>query len=119
MDQGRFKSFPIQEGESLLKVVYYVKPNALRANIVEQLEEWRWCGLWRRTPADKESLLSKWPIDMPSDCVCWVNELQTMAEVGALRNGVNRGAPCGSEEWMMRMAKMLGLQRTLRIGGRA
>lgn len=65
--QGEFKSFPIQDDESLLKAVRYVERNALWANLVERAEQWRWSSLWRRIHGDKESLLSKWPIDMPSD----------------------------------------------------
>jgi hypothetical protein len=46
--QGRFKSFPIEEDESLLKVLRYVERNALRANLVERAQDWRWSSLWRR-----------------------------------------------------------------------
>ena len=116
--QGRLKSFPIQEDESLLKAVRYVERNALRANLVERAEDWRWSSLWRRINGDRESLLSKWPIDMPSDWVGWVNEAQTMAEVEALRHSVNRGTPYGCEEWTIRMAKMFGLERSLHPRGR-
>ncbi len=116
--QGRFKCFPIQEGESLLKAVRYVERNALRANLVARAEDWRWCSLWRRINGDKESLLCEWPIDMPSNWVGWVNEAQTVAEVKALRSSVNRGTPYGSEEWTMRMAKMFGLEFTLHPRGR-
>ena len=73
--QGRFKCFPIQQDESLLRAVCYVERNALRANLVARAEEWRWCSLWRRIHGDKELLLSAWPIDMPSDWVGWVNEV--------------------------------------------
>ena len=116
--QGRFKSFPIEEDESLLKVVRYVERNALRANLVERAQDWRWSSLWRRLNGDRESLLSTWPIDMPSDWVGWVNGAQSIAEVEALRNSVNRGTPYGSEAWTMRIAKMFGLERTLHPRGR-
>jgi putative transposase len=43
--QGRFKSFPIEQDESLLNVLRYVEPNALRANLVERAQDWPWCGL--------------------------------------------------------------------------
>ena len=116
--QGRFKSFPIEQDESLLKVVRYVERNALRANLVERAQDWRWSSLWRRLNGDRESLLSTWPIDMPSDWVGWVNGAQSIAEVEALRNSVNRGTPYGSEAWTMQIAKMFGLERTLHPRGR-
>ncbi len=116
--QGRFKSFPIQEDESLLRAVRYVERNALRANLVTRAEEWRSCSLWRRINGDNESLLSDWPIDMPLDWIRGVNEAQTTAELEALRNSVNRGTPYGSEDWMIRIARKFGLEFTLRPRGR-
>ena len=64
--QGRFKSFPIERDESLLNVMRYVERNALRANLVERAQDWRWCSLWRRLNGDRESLLSSWPLDAPA-----------------------------------------------------
>ena len=66
--QGRFKSFPIQEDEHFLSVCRYVERNALRANLVERAEDWRWSSLWRWKFGDSEqkSLLSPWPMPRPS-----------------------------------------------------
>jgi putative transposase len=36
--QGRFKSFPIEQDQSLLNVLRYVERNALRANLVDQAQ---------------------------------------------------------------------------------
>ena len=38
---------------------------ALRANLVERAQDWRWCGYGRRISVDRESLLSSWPRDAP------------------------------------------------------
>ncbi len=46
--QGRYKSFPIQPGPSLLKVCRYVQRNPLTADLVERAEDWRWSSLWAR-----------------------------------------------------------------------
>jgi putative transposase len=106
--QGRFKSFPIEQDESLLNILRYVERNALRATLVERAQEWRWCSLWRRVNGDRESLLSTWPLDTPADWVDWVNTAQTEAELEALRKCVNRGTPYGSEGWKTRIANSLG-----------
>jgi putative transposase len=45
---GRFRSFPIQEGEHFLTVCRYVERNALRANLVREAQKWRWSSLWHR-----------------------------------------------------------------------
>lgn len=116
--QGRFKSFPIEQDEPLLMVLRYVERNALRAKLVRQAQDWRWCSLWRRLNGDEESLLSAWPIDVPTDWVAWVNQAQSDVELEALRRSVNRGMPYGSDAWQMRMAKKLRLEFTLHPRGR-
>ena len=47
--QGRFKSFPVETDEHFYTVMRYVERNALRANLCETAEAWRWGSLWRRT----------------------------------------------------------------------
>ena len=47
--QGRFKSFPVETDEHFYIVMRYVERNALRANLCETAEAWRWGRLWRRT----------------------------------------------------------------------
>jgi REP-associated tyrosine transposase len=99
-------------------VIRYVERNALRANLVEQAQDWRWCSLWRKLNGDRDSLLSASPLDTPEDWVNWVNEPQTQAEVQALRRCVNRGTPYGSENWTTQIAAALGLKYTLQPRGR-
>ena len=116
--QGRFKSFPIEQDESLLNVLRYVERNALRANLVERAQDCRWCSLSRRLYGDGKSLLSGWPVDVPANWVDWVNGAQTASELKALRNSVNRGTPYGSAGWTTRIAHALGLEFTFRPRGR-
>ena len=116
--QGRFKSFPIEQDQSLLNVLRYVERNALRANLVDQAQDWRWCSLWGKLNGDRESLLSAWPLDRPENWVDWVNRAQTEAEVEAMRNCVNRGMPYGSEAWKTRITNALGLESSLHPRGR-
>jgi putative transposase len=99
-------------------VIRYVERNALRAQLVEKAQDWRWRSLWRRVHGDRESLLSDWPFDRPADWVEWVDVAQTEAEVEALRKCVNRGTPYGTETWKTRIAAMLGLKSTLQPRGR-
>ena len=70
--QGRFKNFPVQAGEPLLKVCRYVERNPLTAGIVPRAEEWPWSSLWVRehgTP-QQQGILSAWPTVRPTN---WVN----------------------------------------------
>ena len=118
--QGRFKSFPVQADEHFLSVCRYVERNALRANLVTRVEEWRWSSLWRReqTRANATALLSEWPVARPRGWMKWVSEPQTDMELEALRRAVCRGQPFGSEEWVRRTANRLDLEGTLRPRGR-
>ena len=44
--QGRFKSFPIQQGEPLYGVLRYVEGNARRAGLADRAEAWRYGSLY-------------------------------------------------------------------------
>ena len=60
--QGRFKSFPVQDDEHFFTVCRYVERNALRAELVERAEDWRWSSLWRwlQKVQPDPALLSPW-----------------------------------------------------------
>jgi putative transposase len=118
--QGRYKSFPVQDDEHFYQVVRYVERNALRANLVERAEEWRWSSLWRRVygTADDRRWLAKWPLPRPRNWVDLVNAPQTETELEAIRRSVTRGQPYGQDNWIRKTAKRLGLESTLRSRGR-
>src|SRR5271157_2223193 len=47
LNQGRYKCFPVETEDYFYQVVCYVERNALRANLVERAESWRWSSLRR------------------------------------------------------------------------
>ena len=125
--QGRFKSFPIQEDEHLLGVMRYVERNALRANLVNKAELWRWGSLWLRgqktgglEPEEQvmQGLVSDGPVARPRNWVARVNKPQAQKELDALRLCVKRGRPLGSEGWVEKTAAKMGLSGSLRGPGR-
>jgi putative transposase len=117
--QGRFKSFPIQEGDYLRTVGRYVERNALRAGLVGRAETWRWSSLWQHAQGSA-AWLSGWPESRPewATWLNYVNGVETEVELEALRRSLQRGAPYGDEAWTERTAKRLGLESTLRPRGR-
>lgn len=118
--QGRFKSFPVQTDEHFITVARYVERNALRAKLVERAEQWRWSSLWWRAQGDLKfsEFLSEWPVERPRHWIKWVNETEKEADLEDLRCSAQRGRPFGGEEWMVRIAKRLGLESTFRPRGR-
>ena len=118
--QGRFKSFVAQKDAHFLTVCRYVEGNALRANLVQRAEEWRWCSLWRihHSKTDEPPRVEPWPVPRPCDWTGYVNQPQTAAEIEAVRRSVQRSAPYGEARWVRHTAERLGLESALRPRGR-
>lgn len=118
--QGRFKSFPIQDDAHFLTVCRYVERNALRAELVQRAEDWRWGSLWRwlQTAEPIAPLLSPWPIPRSPNWVEKVNAPLTDRELSAIRIAAQRGTPLGEQAWVESTAERLGLSSTLRPRGR-
>jgi putative transposase len=116
--QGRFKAFIVQEDHHLLTLMRYVERNALRANLVERAEDWRWGSLaWRRArPAPVELMPS--PVPLPSYWRQYTNDPQTAVELAEIRTCVQRQRPFGSAEWVARQAVELGVSPSLAAMGR-
>jgi putative transposase len=114
--QGRFKSFPVQEDEHLLRLCRYVEANPLRARIVGRAEAWPWSSL---APRDAPALkAAPWPIDRPRNWISLVNTPLREDEVRQIRTSMTRERPLGSESWVKKAAARLKLEWTLRPRGR-
>jgi putative transposase len=116
--QGRFKSFPVQEGDHYFTVCRYVERNPLRAHLVRRAEAWRWSSLWHRERATGVPWLGAGPMAWPAGWVDFVNGVETEVELAALRRSVARGAPFGEAAWQEQTAQALGLESALRRRGR-
>lgn len=118
--QGRFKSFPIQGDEHLVRVLRYVERNPLRRGLVRRAEDWEWGSLKHRTRGtpDAPPLLSATPVKLPRNWTEYVNRPETEAELEALRTSVRRGRPFGALKWQSATARRLHLDYTLRPRGR-
>jgi putative transposase len=111
--QGRFKRFPIQRDEHLLKVLQYGEANPLRA------EDWRYSSLWAgERPAESQVVLDQKILARPADWARRVNRSVAAEELERLHRSVNRGQPYGSDRWTQPAARRMGLKSTLRPPGR-
>jgi putative transposase len=116
--QGRFKSFPVQDDGHFLTVCRYVEANALRAAMVERAEDWPYGGLSARSRRSGKLPLSQWPVGRPANWMKLVNAAVEEPTLVLLRESVNGGKPFGSEQWVAKTARRLGLEHTLRGAGR-
>jgi putative transposase len=80
-------SFPIAAADHFLNVVRYVERNALRANLVERAEDWRFGSLWRRLHPNAQPALAldPWPVPQPAHWTRLVNQPLSEAELKAIR----------------------------------
>jgi putative transposase len=116
--QGRYKSFPVDRDEYFLTLCRYVEANAMRANLVQRAEQWRWGGMWRRAHGGAGLVLSAWPVDRPRNWTTLVNAGLSAEEMRVVRESVSRGRPLGPTGWVNATAQRLGLEFTLRSPGR-
>ncbi len=118
--QGRFKSFPVEADQGLEAICRYVERNALSAGLVERAEDWKWSSLWRRLRGreKKRSILSDWPIPTPTDWIDWVNQPMTPRELERIHTSLKRSRPLGSNAWVAKTVRSLGLEHTMRPQGR-
>jgi putative transposase len=91
--QSRYKSIPITSYPHLLCAWRYVERNALRANLVQRAEDWKWGSAWQRL--NRSDLLSEGPCPLPTNWIQIVNEPQTQAELDSLRAHIATGTPYG------------------------
>lgn len=133
--QGRFKSFPVQSrppgrqaramgllesGPPILKVLRYIERNPLRAGLVADARAWAWSSLSARQAEASSARPPQTPPPdgLPVDWLDQVNRPQSQQELDALRRSIQRGAPYGEEAWILRTARALGIESTLRPRGR-
>lgn len=119
--EGRFRSFPVQTDRHFLMVAEYVEQNAPRKGLVYDAGDWPWSSLWRRNQQDPKltAFLSAWP----DGACCDRNEakeadVEINDRIRRLRHSAQYGKPFGDDEWVIRTAKALRLESTLRPRGR-
>ena len=118
--QGRFKSFAVETDEHYLTVARYTERNALRAKLVERVQDWRWSSLSLRQtgPEAGRPVLTPWPVDEPTDWIDICNQPQTAAEEEAVRLHDRSGRPFGSPAWTQKANVLLGFEQNPRGRGR-
>ena len=115
--QGRYKSFIVQDDEHLLTIVRYIEGNPVRAMLSPTAAQWPWSSHHVRNAVSEESRPDLLPIPLPEEWPAFVDTPLSDAEIGKIRNSVNRQAPFGAENWMEEICVRMGLESTLRRRG--
>ena len=116
--QGRYKSFPIKDDHHFLTACRYVERNALAAKLVNKAEEWQWGSLHNWNGGDSKIKLASWPVARFPKWIKRVNQPLGEEEEKQFRHSLNRNCPFGSEKWIEKTVKRLGLESTTRPRGR-
>jgi putative transposase len=114
--QNRYTAVPVQNDHHLITLLRYVERNALRANLVQRAQEWRWCSLWKRCNSCDQVPLAQWPFLQPDDWLELVNRPEASVDLQKIRLAVHSGEPLGDQSWKSDMARRLEI--SLRRRGR-
>jgi len=116
--QGRYKSFPVQDDQHLLTLLRYVEANPLRARLCKSAGGWPWASDAIRQNPQSHLVLADWPVKRPANWNKLLEDKIAEGDLVKLRTSVERGRPYGSDPWVQRTARRLGLTFTLRPRGR-
>lgn len=120
--QGRFFSSPLDEAY-LWAAVRYVERNPVRAGMASRAEHYRWssaaahCGKRSDGLLNPESHWSKQFSEMDG-WSAWLAEGDETEETQMLRRNVEKGLPCGAEEFVWKLGKLAGRPLEFRPQGR-
>ncbi len=115
--QGRYKSFPVQDGLYYLTLMRYVESNPLRAKLVQRSADWPWSSMALRLGDQKPLQLTAGPVELPRQ---WSKLVDGFADTpaGDIETCIRRGRPFGDDDWTAKTAKALLLQSALNPLGR-
>ncbi|MHC4237248.1 MAG: transposase [Planctomycetota bacterium] len=115
--QGRYKSFPVQDGLYYQTLMRYVESNPLRAGLVQRSADWPWSSLAIRCGEEKPLTLSDGPMALPRQ---WKSQADKVADMplDEIETCVQRGRPFGDDKWILKTARELALESSLRPRGR-
>ena len=110
--QGRYFSAPLDEAYTWA-AIRYVERNPVRAEMVGRAEEYRWssarahCGLCADPLLRTGQELTQ-AIPTGQAWSNWLSEADEPEKLEILRRNVDKGLPCGSEEFIERLSKQVG-----------
>lgn len=120
--QGRFFSSPLDDAY-LWATVRYVERNPVRAGMVRHAEDYQWSSAVAHCGKKIDGLLnlkSAWSkqFSVIEDWSAWLSEGDEAEKIQVLRRNVDKGLPCGSEDFVKKLGKQAGRLLEYRAQGR-
>jgi len=115
--QGRYFSSPMDE-RYMWSAIRYVERNPVRAQMVRKAELYPWssaaghCGLREDTALSTQA---KWKklTDQVDNWSVWLAEGDEESDLSIIRRNIEKGLPCGTEQFIKKLEKLSG--RSLRF----
>jgi putative transposase len=120
--QGRFFSSPLDDAY-LWATVRYVERNPVRAGMVRRAEDYRWSSAAAHCGLRTDLLLASataWARGFlaAQDWSAWLAEGDEDEELSTVRRNVNKGLPCGSDDFVSQLSQRAGRSLAHRPQGR-
>lgn len=120
--QGRFFSSPLDDAY-LWAVVRYVERNPVRAAMVQRAEQYRWSSAAAHCGGHADALLntgSDWGRKFlaATDWSAWLAEGDDDDALRTVRRNIDKGLPCGSDEFVSQLGQQAGRLLGYRPQGR-
>lgn len=110
--QGRFFSSPLDD-TYLLAATRYVERNPIRVGLVDRAEDYRWSSAAAHCGLRDDGILSnkaEWGRVFASvgDWAGWLSVEEEVERLDVLRKHVEKGLPCGSDDFVKTLGKSVG-----------
>ena len=120
--QGRYFSCPL-DGAYLWAAVRYVERNPVRAGLVRRAKAYRWSSAAAHCGERADALISsdsEWCRKLlPAEhWSAWLAEGDEEKELHTMRRNIDKGLPCGSDEFVGQLAQRAGRPLDFRPQGR-
>ena len=120
--QGRYFSSPMDE-HYMWTTIRYVERNPVRARMVKSAERYSWssaaghCGLIADSVLSNKSKWNKLT-EQVDDWSAWLSEGEDASELNIIRRNIEKGLPCGSDQFIKKLEKKIGRALQFRSQGR-
>lgn len=120
--QGRYFSSALDD-DYLWAAIRYVERNPVRAKLVPKAEHYAWSSAAGHCGIKEDSVLCSTPdwrrqFESIGDWSAWIAAGDESSQLETLRRNADKGLPCGSEKFILRLEKLVGRELAFRPRGR-